>query len=231
MSREPATGIVRIASAGDAAFLVEFEQAISPAINAQAIALAEAITRRCGSVVRDAVVGYATLTVYFDPLVMDATWLERETRDIAASLAPRVEAAGAIVEVPVCYGGELGPDLGAVAQFGACSEEEVVTIHADAVYRVYMLGFVPGFAYMASVDDRIAAPRRATPRTVVPPGSVAIAGKQTGIYPIATPGGWNIVGRTPVKPFDANRQPPSAFRAGDSVRFKPISRREYEAFH
>jgi inhibitor of KinA len=169
--------------------------------------------------------------LYFDPLVVDAAWLEAETRDIAARLEPRPGPPGAVVEVPVCYGGELGPDLAAVAQFGACSEEDVITMHADVTYRVYMLGFVPGFAYMGSVDDRIAAPRRATPRTVVPPGSVAIAGRQTGVYPIATPGGWNIIGRTPMKLFDPNRQQPSCFRAGDSVRFKPITRREFDTLH
>jgi inhibitor of KinA len=231
VSGEREAEIVRIASAGDAALLIEFPQTISPAINARAIALADAITRNRGTAVRDAVVGYATLTLYFDPLVVDAAWLEAETREIAASLEPRPEPAGAVVEVPVCYGAELGPDLAAVAQFGGCSEEDVVAIHAGVTYRVYMLGFVPGFAYMGSVDDRIAAPRRATPRTAVPPGSVAIAGNQTGVYPIATPGGWNIVGRTPMKLFDPNRPQPSSFRAGDSVRFKPISRRDFDTLH
>jgi inhibitor of KinA len=211
--------------------LIEFPQTISPAINARAIALAQGITRRCGSAVRDAVVGYATVTLYFDPLVVDATWLEAETREIAAKLEHKPEGIGRIVEVPVCYGGEFGPDLATVAQFGGCSEEDVITIHAEVTYRVYMLGFVPGFGYMASVPDRIAAPRRATPRTMVAPGSVAIAGKQTGIYPSGTPGGWNIIGRTPLKPFDASRQPPSLFRAGDSVRFKPISQREFDTLH
>jgi inhibitor of KinA len=230
MSTEATPEIVRIAPAGDSALLVELPQTISPAVNGRAIALADAIRRRCGTAVRDAVVGYATLTVYFDPLVVDAAWLEAETREIAAGLGDAPEALGGLVEVPVCYGDEFGPDLKEVAAFGGCNEEDAVAIHSDRLYRVYMIGFVPGFAYMGVVDDRIAAPRRATPRTSVPPGSVAIAGKQTGIYPIATPGGWNIIGKTPLAPFDTARPQPSSFRAGDSVRFKPISRREFDNF-
>jgi inhibitor of KinA len=230
MSTEATPEIVRIAAAGDSALLIELPQTISPAVNGRAIALADAIRRRCGTAVRDAVVGYATLTVYFDPLVVDAAWLEAETREIAAGLGDAPDALGGLVEVPVCYGDEFGPDLKEVAAFGGCKEEDAVAIHSDRLYRVYMIGFVPGFAYMGVVDDRIAAPRRATPRTAVPPGSVAIAGKQTGIYPIATPGGWNIIGRTPLTPFDIARPQPSLFRAGDSVRFKPISRREFDNF-
>ena len=228
MSAEQAPGIVRIANAGDSALLVEFPQTISPVINARAIALADAIRRRCGTAVRDAVVGYASLTLYFDPLVVDAKWMEAETREIAATPDDGSGAAGVLVDVPVCYGGEFGPDLGDVAAFGGCSREAVIAMHAERTYRVYMIGFVPGFAYMAVVDDRIAAPRRATPRSAVPAGSVAIAGAQTGIYPAVTPGGWNIVGRTPLKPFDAARSQPTLFRAGDTVRFRPISPREYD---
>jgi inhibitor of KinA len=136
--------------------------------------------------------------------------------------------AGATVDVPVCYGGEFGPDIGDVAAFGGCTAEEVVVLHAQIPYRVYMVGFVPGFAYMASVDRRIAAPRRVTPRPAVPVGAVAIAGRQTGIYPTVTPGGWNIIGRTPLKPFDSERQTPFLLQPGDTVIFRPVSRDEYE---
>ena len=229
MSADGAAEIVRIASAGDSALLIEFPQTISPAINARAIALADAIRRRCGTAVRDAVVGYTTVTLYFDPLVVDAAWLEAEVREIASTVEDGSVAPGSLIDVPVCYDQEFGPDLGDVAGFGACTREEVIGMHAQNTYRVYMVGFVPGFAYMAIVPDRIAAPRRSTPRNAVPAGSVAIAGGQTGIYPAVTPGGWNIVGRTPVKPFDAARPEPSLLRAGDTVRFKPISRREYDA--
>lgn len=219
--------IVRIAAAGDAALVLEFPQRIDPGINARAIALAEALRRRCGTAIRDAVVGYATLTVYFDPLVVDGAWMEAEMRDAADELDDLPDAGGALIEVPVCYGEELGPDLEDVAVFGGCRPEEVIALHAQRTYRVYTVGFVPGFAYMASVDPRIAAPRRSTPRTSVPTGSVAIAGEQTGIYPADTPGGWNIIGRTPLKPYDRERPRPFLFRAGDSVRFRPVSRDDY----
>jgi inhibitor of KinA len=129
--------------------------------------------------------------------------------------------------VPVCYGGEFGPDLAAVAAFGGVAAADVIRLHAARTYRVYMLGFVPGFAYMGTVDERIAAPRRAEPRPRVPAGSVGIAGSQTGIYPSSTPGGWQLVGRTPIAPFDLSRARPFLFDAGVSVRFHPIEPAEY----
>lgn len=223
-----AGGIPRIVPAGDSAVLVEFEQKIDPAINARVIALAGRVERRFGSAIRDAVPGYATLTVYFDPLIVDPEWIEGELRDEAAQMQDVPEAAGGIVDVPVCYGGDLGPDLGDVAAFGGCSTDDVIARHAGTEYRVYMVGFVPGFAYMATVDASIAAPRRAAPRAAVPAGSVAIAGPQTGIYPAVTPGGWNIIGRTPLQPYDASRSAPSLFRAGDAVRFRSVARDEYD---
>jgi inhibitor of KinA len=223
--------IVRIAAAGDSALLIEFDQAIDPRINARAIALADRLRRRCGTAVRDAVVGYATLTLYFDPLVVDGAWMEAEVRDSAASMDDILVAAGAEVDVPVCYGGEFGPDIANVAAFGGCTEEEVIALHAGTLYRVYMVGFIPGFAYLAEVDPRIAAPRRVSPRIAVPPGSVAIAGGQTGIYPAVTPGGWNIIGRTPLKPFDPERRSPFLLQPGDTVKFRSVSRDEYEGIH
>jgi inhibitor of KinA len=142
--------------------------------------------------------------------------------------APSPAAPHAVVRIPVCYGGELGPDLDGVAAFGSVSTDEVIALHSAPTYRVFMLGFVPGFAYMGVVDARIAAPRRPTPRVRVPAGSVGIAGVQTGIYPTETPGGWQLIGRTPVKPFDARREKPFLMKAGDSVQFYPIDRAEFE---
>ena len=174
------------------------------------------------------VVGYCSLTVYFDPLAVDAAWLEAEIRQEEASIEPTPEPPAAAVEVPVCYGTDCGPDLADVAAFAGCSESEVIERHSAVTYRVYLLGFLPGFPYMAEVDPRIAAPRRATPRTAVPAGSVGIAGGQTGIYPSVTPGGWNIVGRTPVTLFDPDRSRPFLFQPGDRVRFRPIGRDELD---
>ena len=218
----------RIVAAGDAAVVVELPARVDPAINAQLVAWADAIRDRCGSAVRDAVVGYCTLTVYFDPFRVDPRWIENEIRTIAADADAAPPTDGPLVDVPVCYGGELGPDLDDVAARIGCTPADVIEMHASREYRVYVVGFVPGFAYMGVVDDRLALPRRASPRTRVPAGSVAIAAGQTGIYPMETPGGWHILGRTPVRPFDPRRAEPVLFRPGDRVRFTPISREEFD---
>jgi KipI family sensor histidine kinase inhibitor len=216
-----------IREAGDAAIVLALPERIDPGVNAWCIAAARIIRFELGTAVRDVVIGYCTVTVYFDPLASDPAWIEERVRDIGERTAVGNGEAGAQVEVPVCYGGALGPDLEDVARFAGCSPEEVVSRHAGTSYLVYLVGFVPGFAYMATVPREIAAPRRANPRTAVPAGSVAIAGGQTGIYPSVTPGGWNIVGGTPLKPYDASRAEPFLFKPGDRVRFRPIDEAEF----
>ena len=218
----------RITAAGDAALVVEMPARVDPEINGRLVGLADAVRTRIGAAVRDAVVGYCTLTVYFDPLHVDAVWLEGELQGIAREDSSAPAAAGALMEIPVCYGEDLGPDLPEVAALVRCSEQEVIRLHTSVEYRVFVVGFVPGFAYMGIVDDRLALPRRATPRTKVPAGSVAIAAGQTGIYPIETPGGWHLLGRTPVRPFDPDRSDPALFSPGDRVRFHPIDRETFE---
>jgi inhibitor of KinA len=218
-----------VVAAGDAALVIELPERIDPAVNAWCVALARALERTLGTAIRDVVIGYCSVTVYFDPLRTDPEWLEDEIEGIAGDLAIDETSDGPLVDVPVCYGGELGPDLPDVASYAGCSAEEVIGIHAGRDYRVYLVGFVPGFAYMAEVDARIAAPRRPSPRTAVPAGSVAIAGGQTGIYPSVSPGGWNVIGRTPVKPYDPHRAEPFLFRPGDRVRFHRIGEDEYRA--
>jgi inhibitor of KinA len=219
---------VRVSCSGDAALVLEFPSRIDVAINDKVTAIADELRTRWGAILRDVVVGYCTVTVYYDPLQVDAPWLEGEIWQ-AAQRADRIRRrAGAHYEVPVCYEASLAPDLAAVAAFGRCSPEEVVHLHTARPYRVYMIGFVPGFAYMAEVDARIAVPRRAVPRPSVPAGAVAIAGPQTGIYPFETPGGWHIIGRTPLKPWDPERSGRFLFHPGDSVQFVGISRDEYE---
>jgi len=212
----------RVLPAGDAALVVELPERIDAELNAWCAALGRSLTSGFGAAVRDVVVGYVSVTVYFDPLTADARWVEDEIHARAERLEVESAAVGATIEVPVCYGGEFGPDLEHVAAFAGCAEDEVVTLHTRRDYRVYMVGFVPGFAYLAEVDQRIAAPRRTSPRIKVPEGSVAIAGGQTGIYPTASPGGWNTIGRTAVKPYDGARREPFLFRTGDRVRFRSV---------
>jgi KipI family sensor histidine kinase inhibitor len=218
----------RIVYAGDSALIVEFDERIALEVNARAIACAEAIQAARVAGVRDIVPTYRSVAVYFDPLRTDHDaligCLERE----AASFTPAAAVQRMPIRIPVCYGGELGPDLTGVASFARMAESDVVRLHADAIYRVFMLGFVPGFAYLGVVDERIAMPRRATPRVRVPAGSVGIAGGQTGVYSAETPGGWQLIGRTPVKPFDAARADPFLMKAGDAVQFYPVDRAEYD---
>jgi KipI family sensor histidine kinase inhibitor len=222
---------LRFVSAGDAALLIELPGGLDRGTSARAVALARGVGERCGDRLLDVVVGYCSVTLYFDPLAVDPAGLEAEVLAVAASLPSGAAGEGRLLDVPVCYGGEYGPDLADVAAHAQVSEEDVVTMHARVTYRVYMVGFIPGFAYMASVDPRIALPRRATPRERVPPGSVAIAAGQTGIYPMETPGGWHLIGRTHVRPYDPARAEPFLFRPGDHVRFHAVDRLAFEREH
>ena len=216
---------------GDAALVLAFPSRLDPAVNARCVAVAETLRRRRVRGVRDVVEAFATVTVHFDPLAGDVEEIGGVLRRLAAeAAAPAARAAvrpGREIRLPVCYGGAQGPDLGDVARFARCSEAEVVERHCGARYRVYMLGFQPGFAYLGAVDPRIAAPRRAAPRVRVPAGSVGIAARQTGVYPVASPGGWQLVGRTPVRVFDMARDDPFLLSAGDLVRFEPIDEAAY----
>jgi inhibitor of KinA len=219
---------VRIVSAGDAALLIELPARMDRRTNARAVAIAKGVRERCASWLRDVVVGYCSVTLYFDPLVADVATVEAEIRAIDAALPEGVLVPGRRVDVPVCYGGEYGPDLADVAAHAGLSEADAIALHAGVTYHVYMLGFVPGFAYMASVDPRIALPRRATPRERVPAGSVAIAAGQTGVYPMETPGGWHIIGRTHLKLYDPARADAFLFRPGDQVMFHPVERAAFD---
>jgi inhibitor of KinA len=218
----------RIVPAGDAALTVEYDARIDPVINRRVVALAAAIGATAIDGIRDIVPTYRSVTVFFDPLRTDYEALLIELGREAERPAPPPAVGREPLRIPVCYGGELGPDLENVAAYGRVDEAETVRLHTSAVYRVFMLGFVPGFAYMGLVDERIAAPRRQTPRVRVPRGSVGIAGRQTGIYPAATPGGWQIVGRTPLRPFDVARREAFLMKAGDAVQFYAIDRREFD---
>jgi KipI family sensor histidine kinase inhibitor len=202
--------------------LVELEPAIDPVINERAIVLASRIRARAARGVRDVAPGYSTLGVHFDPLQTDLAALETAIEAEFAALASFQDVAERpAIEIPVIYGGAGGPDLEAVASFSGCSPAEVIARHTSRFYRVYMLGFVPGFAYMGRVDESIAAPRRRVPRERVPAGSVGIAGLQTGVYPVDSPGGWQLIGHTATVMFDVHRERPSLLAAGDMVRFVP----------
>jgi inhibitor of KinA len=219
---------LRVVAAGDAVLVAEFADRIDPALNARAIGLSRALGAERIAGVRDIVPTFRSVAVYFDPLVTDAGALARRLRNLGDTTIDDVARDGAQVDIPVCYDPEFGADLEDVARFAGLTPDDVVAIHSGDVYRVFMLGFVPGFAYLGTVDERIAAPRRASPRIHVPAGSVAIAGRQTGVYPSRTPGGWNIIGRTPLSMVSFDREKPSLLGPGDAVRFHPIDRREFD---
>jgi KipI family sensor histidine kinase inhibitor len=211
---------VRVLPAGDSALVLRIGDRIDPAVNARALAVARDFRSPGETAIRDVVVGYASVTVYFDPLEISAREIEERLRDATSRQRPDVEPrAGNVVVIPVRYGGSDGPDLSEVAAFAACTEGEVIQRHLAREYRVFMIGFLPGFPYMGVVDERIAMPRRETPRLAVPAGSVGIAGLQTGVYPVQSPGGWRLIGRTDVGLFDAGQTPPTLLQPGDTVRF------------
>jgi inhibitor of KinA len=218
----------RIVPAGDSTLLVQFENRIDPVVNARAISLARAIERAAIPGVRDIVPTYRSVAVFFEPLRTNVDGLMREIGREARRLADVAADPATPIRVPVCYEGDCGPDLPDVARFASMSPDEVVAVHSAATYRVFLLGFLPGFAYMGVVDDRIAAPRHSSPRVRVPRGSVGIAGRQTGIYPSDAPGGWQLIGRTPIQPFNITRPSPFLFKAGDYVQFVSVDRAEFE---
>jgi inhibitor of KinA len=222
------SGPFSIGASGESAVVVRFEERIDASVSARAVSLAEALAAEPFEGVRDVVPAFCSVTVYFDPLKTDTTRLVHRLQQLARSDVSATPATGAPIHVPVCYGGELGPDLPAVATFARLPEREVVQLHASVTYRVFMIGFTPGFPYMGIVDGRIAMPRRQTPRTRVPAGSVGIAGTQTGIYPAESPGGWQLIGRTPLAIFAPGREAPFLLRAGDVVRFAPIDRSQFD---
>jgi inhibitor of KinA len=217
---------VKIQQCGDSLLLVELEPAIDPVINERAILLASRLRARNARGVRDVAPGYCTLGVHFDPLQTDLAALEQAIEDEFKGVE-FVEAIAdrPIVEIPVRYGGVHGPDLDAVATHARCPAEDVIARHSQRTYRVYMLGFVAGFAYMGRVDPAIAVPRHRVPRERVPAGSVGIAGMQTGVYPVDSPGGWQLIGHTDTVMFDPDRETPSLLAAGDLVRFVPVKDR------
>lgn len=179
---------------------------------------------------------YTTLTVLFDPVLVNRSGLPGKTcfekaaaylRQLNTQQKKAGDRATALVTIPVCYGGDYGADLEEVARLHQMDLADVIKLHSQAVYKVYMIGFVPGFAYLGGMDERLETPRKTSPRKNVPAGSVGIAGKQTGIYPMQTPGGWQLIGRTPLRLFDAGREIPSLLKAGDEVKFKPITEPEF----
>ncbi len=211
----------RIVSLGDSALLVRLGDEIDLTINQRVHALAALINKSPIEGIMETVPAYGTLLIHYDPLLLEYSkanqWVKSKLQQIqdAESRSPRQ------IEVPVKYGGEYGPDLESVAAYHDLQVEDVIRIHSERIYTVYMMGFTPGFPYMGKLDDAIITPRLEVPRTNVPAGSVAIAGSQTGIYPLTSPGGWRLIGHTSLVLFDPQADTPFLFAPGDEVKFIP----------
>jgi len=208
---------------GDAALLIEFGDEISLDINRRVHALASLLAADPPVGLGEAVPTYRSLLLHYDPLRLNYDEVEALALDALSRVKESPPLESRVIEIPTCYGGEFGPDLDFVAQHHRLRPEEVIQWHSSTLYPVYMLGFSPGFAYLGGLPAAIATPRLPTPRTSVPAGSVGIAGEQTGIYPVSTPGGWQLVGRTPLRLFDPHRDPPTLLRPGDQIRFMPTN--------
>lgn len=189
----------------------------------------DALERHLGTALVDLVPSYASILVLYDPVLADHIDMAARVRAAVADSGTFDAATGAEVVLPVYYAPEAGPDLEALAERSGLDLEEVIALHTGTDYRVYAIGFAPGFAYLGEVDARIAAPRLSTPRDRVPAGSVAIADRQTAVYPAASPGGWNLIGRCPLPMFDPDAEPPMPVAVGDRVRFESIDRARYLA--
>jgi KipI family sensor histidine kinase inhibitor len=226
----------RISPQGDRCLMVEFGQKVDRETNLRARALAQHLVDHPLLGVLDVVPAFTTVAVHYRPELIaegkGSTPFERLAARVEEVLGGDLEHDASVareIRISVCYGGEFGPDLEEVARSRGLTMDEAVTIHSQSPHVVYMLGFAPGFPYIAGLDERLAVPRRATPRLKIPLGTIAIAGSQSVVYSLETPGGWNLIGRTPLRVFTPETDPPCLLRAGDAVHFYPITREQYDA--
>lgn len=220
---------------GDSALIVQLGEGICPAIHEKVSNLSMLVEEHPFDGFIEAVPAYNNLTIYYNPHIVYLSQTNRALLTPYQQVCNYIEnltkkhrsekqlSKKRVVELPVVYGGEFGPDLSYVAEYNGLSVEEVIQIHSGNEYLVYMIGFAPGFPFLGGMDERISTPRKETPRLAIPPGSVGIAGKQTGVYPLETPGGWQIIGRTPLDLFLPEMSPPTLLQSGDNIKFVPIS--------
>lgn len=219
---------IRILTAGDSSLLIEFGNEISPEVNRKIAAVVELMREQHIEGVVDVIPAFCSLLVNYDPRVIRYEKMKKRMESLLRVDIKVGEGRRKIFEIPVLYGGEYGPDLGNIAEHAGLSEDEVVKIHSSRDYLIYMLGFLPGFCYLGGLDERIHTPRLANPRLKIRAGSVGIGGSQTGIYPLDSPGGWQLMGMTPVKTYDPEREVPILVEAGNYIRFVPVDEAEYQ---
>lgn len=217
----------RIRLSGDQALLIEYGDGIDPVVNERVRAVAALLKKSPPEGVKAVIPAYRNLSLLYDPLVTSPEDIMLALAELESRIREVEIPRPKIVEIPVCYGGEFGPDLDFVAEHNQLTPQEVISIHAGTDYPIYMVGFTPGFCYLGGLDKRLHTPRRRTPRTFLPAGSVGIAEAQTGMYPQDSPGGWQIIGRTPLRLFAPERENPFLYEAGDRIRFIPIAVEEF----
>lgn len=210
--------------------LVDFGKTINEGIHRQVKAFCEYLDKHPFAGMIEYIPAFSSVAVIYNPIRIKYENIYVLLTEILFKLNLSLGENKRVVEIPVCYGGKFGPDIQYVADYNKISVEEVIKIHSSGEYLVYMIGFAPGFPYLGGMSDKIATPRRKSPRTAIPKGSVGIAGMQTGVYPISTPGGWQLIGSTPEKLFIPEECPPSLLESGDIVKFYPISCDEYEKY-
>ncbi len=219
---------VKILTAGDSSLLIQYDSVIDPAVNARIAATVQLMREQHIEGVVDIIPAFCSLLINYDPRVISYDEMRTRMEKILSVEVAAGQRKKKIYEIPVCYGGEFGPDLETIAEHAGLSVQEVIDIHISTDYLIYMLGFLPGFTYLGGLDERIHTPRLANPRVRIPAGSVGIGGSQTGIYPMDSPGGWQLMGMTPVRTYDPDREIPILVEAGDYIRFVPVDRAEYE---
>ena len=218
---------IKILTAGDSSLLIEFGDEISPKINQKIAATVKLMKEQHIEGVVDIIPAFCSLLINYDPRVIGYEDLKNRMKALVKVDIKAEAGKKKVYEIPVCYGGEYGPDLENIAKHAGLSVQEVIEIHSSRDYLIYMLGFLPGFTYLGGLDERIHTPRLASPRLKISAGSVGIGGSQTGIYPLDSPGGWQLMGMTPVKTYDPDREVPILVEAGDYIRFVPVSEEEY----
>ncbi len=214
---------------GDRGIILEYGDSIEPEVNLKVRTMAAVLESRPVKGILEAVPTYRSLLLIYDPMLTEPQSLKESLRALETSISQANVPPPRRIEIPVCYGGELGPDIEFVANYHKIKVDEVIRIHSSPCYQIYMMGFTPGFPFLGVLPKILETPRLETPRLHVPAGSVAIASNQTGIYPISSPGGWRLIGRTPIKLFRPEEREPFLYKAGDLIKFIPIDRKEFDA--
>lgn len=218
---------IKLLTAGDSSILLQFGNTIDPAINRKIAATVQLMREQHINGVTDVIPAFCSLLINYDPRVISYEQIKGRMEALVKIDVSAGNTRKRVFEIPVCYGGEYGPDIQNIADHAGMSVEEVIQIHTSRDYLIYMLGFLPGFTYLGGLDERIHTPRLANPRIRIPAGSVGIGGSQTGIYPMDSPGGWQLMGMTPVKTYDPDREVPILVEAGDYIRFVAIDEDEF----